>query len=79
MHSSSLTSKGQVTIPAEIRQQLGFHSGDKVGFLIEDDHIILFRKQNDIEAAFGICKPKRTASLKDIEEAIRKGGSDGGT
>lgn len=76
MHSSSLTSKGQVTIPVEIREQLGFHAGDKVGFLVEDDHVILFRKENDIQAAFGICKPKRSASLDDIEKAIRKRGSD---
>jgi AbrB family looped-hinge helix DNA binding protein len=79
MLSSSLTSKGQVTIPIEIRQQLGLHSGDKIGFVIEDDHIVLFRKVNNIEAAFGICQSKRTASLKDMEKAIRKRGKHAGS
>ncbi len=71
MHSSSLTSKGQVTIPHDIRESMGLHPGDKVGFIIDDGHVIIFRKQNNIEAAFGICKAKRTASLKAIEKAIR--------
>ncbi len=76
MHSSSLTVKGQVTIPADIRNQLGLQPGDKVGFAIEDDHIILFRKENNIEAAFGICHPKTSASLTDIDDAIRKRDDD---
>ena len=78
MNSSALTIKGQVTIPIDIRKQLGLHPGDKVGFLIEDDHVVLFRKESNIEAAFGICHPKTSASLKDIEDAVRKGGSNAG-
>lgn len=75
MHlSSSLTVKGQVTIPAEIRKQLGLHTGDKIGFAIEDHHVVLYRKENNIEAAFGICHPKKSASLKTIEKAIQKRG-----
>ena len=76
MNSSALTVKGQVTIPVDIRKQLGLHPGDKIAFLIEDDHAVLFRKESNIEAAFGICHPKTSASLKDIEDAVRKGGSN---
>jgi antitoxin PrlF len=78
MHTSAITIKGQVTIPSDIRRQLGLNPGDKVGFIIEDDHVVLFRKQNNIEAAFGLCKPKRSASLNDIEDAIRKRGGNAG-
>jgi len=70
MQSSSLTIKGQVTIPAEIRNRLGLHPGDKIGFTIEDDHVILYRKENNIESAFGICHPETSASLAEIEDAI---------
>jgi antitoxin PrlF len=76
MNSSALTIKGQVTIPVNIRKQLGLHPGDRIGFLIEDDHVVLFRKENNIEAAFGISHPKTSASLKDIEEAVRKRGGN---
>lgn len=78
MNSSALTIKGQVTIPADIRKQLGLHPGDKIGFLIEDDHVVLFRKESNIEAAFGICHPKTSASLKEIDEVIRKRGGNAG-
>ncbi len=76
MHSSSLTVKGQVTIPADLREQLGLQPGDKVGFAKEGDHIILFRKENIIEAAFGIGHPKTTVSITDIDATIRKRGSN---
>ena len=32
MQISTVTQKGQTTIPIEIRQKLDIHSGDKVGF-----------------------------------------------
>ena len=48
MNSSALTVKGQVTIPVDIRNQLGLHPGDKIGFIIEDDHVFLFRKESNI-------------------------------
>ena len=34
---STVTSKGQVTIPVEIRQYLGIDTGDKIAFVIDDD------------------------------------------
>ncbi len=78
MNSSALTVKGQVTIPAVIRKKLGLHPGDKIGFLIEDNHVVLYRKESNIEAAFGICHPKTSVSLKDMEEVIRKRGGNAG-
>lgn len=78
MHSSSMTIKGQITIPADIRKQLDLHPGDKIGFIIENSHVVLFRKETNIEAAFGICHPKSSASLKDMEDAINKRGGNAG-
>ncbi len=37
--TSSITSKGQVTIPKALRQQLGLARGSRVSFLLVDDHI----------------------------------------
>ena len=79
MNSSALTAKGQITIPVDIRKQLGLHPGDKIGFLIEDDHVVLFRKESNIEAAFGICHPKTSASLEDMEDIVRKRGGNAGS
>jgi antitoxin PrlF len=73
---SAVTTKGQVTIPREIRRQLHIKAGDRVAFKIEDHHAILKRKINNIQAAFGLIKAKRGASLEDMENGIRKGASD---
>ena len=33
---STITSKGQVTIPAEVRKHLGLKQGDQVAFVLDD-------------------------------------------
>lgn len=33
MHISTLTTKCQATIPAEVRKELSLHAGDKIGFV----------------------------------------------
>ncbi len=38
---SNLTSKGQVTIPKEVRDHLGLQPGDAVEFRIVDGHVIV--------------------------------------
>lgn len=35
--TSTITSKGQITIPAEVRKHLSLHDHDKVSFVLEDD------------------------------------------
>src|SRR5437762_5564514 len=40
---STITSKGQVTIPAEIRKYLGITSNDKIGFVIDDEGVVRLR------------------------------------
>ncbi len=37
----TVTSKGQVTIPKEIRETLGVNEGDKLLFLVEGDKVVL--------------------------------------
>lgn len=36
---ASVTSKGQVTIPAEVRKLLHVSANDKVAFIVEDDKV----------------------------------------
>ena len=71
MRNSTITSKGQVTIPAEVRRRLGLHPGDHVGFIVNGDEVRLVRKERRIEAAFGICKTETSVSLEDMEQIIK--------
>lgn len=41
MITAKITSKGQVTIPKEIREKLGVHPGDDVGFEEKDNLLII--------------------------------------
>lgn len=45
MAMSTLTSKYQATIPAEIRKKLDLHTGDKIGFEVANDRIYLIKIQ----------------------------------
>ena len=73
MESSSVTSKGQVTIPAAVRRKLGIQPGDRIGFIEEADRVVIERCENRVEAAFGVLKASKTVSLEQMEEAIAVG------
>jgi len=46
-----ITTKGQVTIPKEIRDKFGVKPGNNVEFVVEDDRVYLvFRKGNILDA-----------------------------
>ncbi len=46
MEISSVTSKGQVTIPNALRKAAGLKTGDKLIFRLEGDHIIVTKLNN---------------------------------
>lgn len=71
MLSSAVTTKGQVTVPAALREKLGINPGDRVGFVEEGGRLILQPQPQGLAAAFGILKSKKSASLKDIDAAIK--------
>jgi antitoxin PrlF len=58
MLTSSVTTKGQVTIPAELRDKLGIRPGDRVSFVEIGGKVELQRQENRISAAFGVLKAK---------------------
>ncbi|MEU9884153.1 AbrB/MazE/SpoVT family DNA-binding domain-containing protein [Sphaerisporangium sp. NPDC051011] len=42
-----ITSKGRVTIPADIRRQLNLHEGDEVDFVVEGSSIRIVRTDEE--------------------------------
>lgn len=49
---STITQRGQVTIPVEVRKLLGVRPRDKVAFTIEDGHVGLVPARFTLETAF---------------------------
>jgi antitoxin PrlF len=50
---STLTSKGQTTIPKGIRESLGLKSGDKISFTMMPDGTVRMRVKNKSVVALG--------------------------
>ena len=73
MRSSSLTRKGQVTIPKEIREYLKVKSGDRVDFVVDRDGKVVVRAGTvHVSELKGILyRPgRKPVSLKDMDSAI---------
>ena len=76
MFTSTLTSKGQTTIPKDIRNRLNLHPGDRLEFVIDEDGrvLVLPMSINASESA-GMLKPPATpVSVEDMNRVIRKRG-----
>jgi len=76
MQSSTITTKGQVTIPVQLRNQFNLQPGDVLEFSTEDNKIVIVKQKDDIRAAFGMQRVEKRITLKDIDEAIEKGATD---
>lgn len=72
---ATVTGRGQITVPAEIRRLLGTRRGDKVAFVIDDEGIIKFTLPHypDIAsvrgAAGSLAKP---LSWKEMQQIVRE-------
>ena len=73
--TATVTSKGQVTLPAEARHRLGIHAGTKLEFIIRGDDrleaVLVGGSVRDLKGA--LPKPRRALSLAQMDEAIARG------
>jgi antitoxin PrlF len=70
--NSTISSKGQITVPLEIRRRLGLKEGDRVEFVVEDDRTIMRPAQspeNPFEKYAGALPAFR--SKDEINEWVR--------
>ncbi len=72
MDTSTVTQKGQVTIPAAVRRKLGLRTGDRVAFVQDGDRVLVQAVEQNVSAAFGLVKSRRRVSLAGMDLAIRK-------
>ena len=70
--TTTITQRGQVTIPVEVRRRLGVGPRDKVAFAIDDGGVHLLPAPYSLESAFGSVTPMHTPEdFKTIERAAR--------
>lgn len=74
MTTATMTSKGQVTIPAEVRQRMGLGTGDRIEFVELDAGGFAIKPANDdVRSLKGLLrKPGKPVSVDDMNAAIRQ-------
>ena len=80
---TTVTQKGQVTIPGELRKALRIEPKDKVAFELVDGEVRLHPVQSPVLASYGAVKPKRRPEdfqrirMETEEEAAVDASSEG--
>jgi antitoxin PrlF len=77
MARATLTSKGQITIPQEVRQRLNLDPGDRVEFVeLPGGGFAMHPTVADVRAVKGLLRrPGKAVSLDDMKAAVRRRGA----
>ena len=77
MAVATITSKGQITIPREVRILLGLESGDKVDFSFDSKGKVTFipitKKLSSLKGL--VPKPKEPVSLESMKATVKARGA----
>ena len=77
MATATLTGKGRITIPIEVRRALRLDAGDRVEFVeVEQGRFEIVPATRSVTVLKGMLgKPKRTVSIDEMNAAIAKRGA----
>ena len=73
MVTAIVTSKGQITIPKEVRDSLGLHTGDRVEFVVQGrEGAVMKPMTRTVDEMFGrLHRPGQPAlTVEDMDRAI---------
>ena len=78
MATATITSKGQVTIPLQVRTDMKLSSGDRIDFVrMEDGNYAVVPASGSVKALKGIVpKQDQPVSLQDMQAAIDEGAAE---
>ena len=76
MATATMTSKGQLTIPKDVRKALNLSTGDRVSFRVLDGGVVEMKtEKDDPMAMFGVLKPAvRGVTIEAMQKAIEEAG-----
>ena len=69
IYSATVTSQGQITIPAPVRKALGITKSKRVNFTLENKKAIL-EPEPDIMDFYGIFKTKKRIPYKKLRKIL---------
>lgn len=71
MSLATVSSKGQITLPARIRSELGIRSRDKVQFFLRGNEIVIKRLRS-FRQLRGSLSPKKGDQRKAMRDAVAR-------
>ena len=73
MELAKVTSKGQITIPAEIRRKMGLKTGDKVLFVEDGEKVIMINATMEAfrEAQAAFAGEAERVGLNDEDDVVK--------
>lgn len=72
-HTSTVTQKGQATIPLAVRKALGIKPGDRVLFRVSEGRVELLPSPMTLESVYGAVKPlRRPENWKELRRIARE-------
>ena len=78
MNTSTMTSRGQTTIPKAVRERLHLHPGDRIEFVFQKDAVMLRPASRDVRDLKGFLpKPKKAVTIEEMDMAIRRRAAKG--
>lgn len=67
---ATVTSKGQLTLPAEVRREFGIKTGDRVEILSEGEEIRIRVPKHTLESAYGSIPALPGIETGDFDDLI---------
>lgn len=78
MSTATVTTKGQITIPADVRRRLGLESGDRVEFVEMEGGFAIKPAIDDVRSLKGLLRrPAKPVSISEMNTVIRARGGGG--
>lgn len=77
MSIATVTSKGQITIPVDVRASLGLEAGDRINFVLDNElgRVVFMPATKKITSLKGIiAKPDIPVSIEDMKASIKEKG-----
>lgn len=75
MPTATMTTKGQVTIPKEVRDHLGIDTGDRLSFVVQEDGTVIVKPiTRHVRDLGGLLQRQgqRSVSIREMDEGIAR-------
>lgn len=71
MYESTVTAKGQTTLPKDVRELLGLEPGDRIRYLVTGDTVRILRPRKAMSLCGVLKREGEPVTLEAMDAAVR--------